>query len=47
MPIYEYRCGKCGETFEIIQKISDPLLKKHKGCGGSLTKLISAAGVQF
>ena len=47
MPIYEYRCGKCGETFEIIQKISDPLLKKHKGCGGSLTKLISAAGFQF
>jgi putative FmdB family regulatory protein len=47
MPIYEYRCSKCGETFEIIQKISDPLLKKHKGCGGSLTKLISAAGFQF
>ena len=47
MPIYEYSCKKCGETIEVIQKMSDPELKKHKGCGGSLTKLISAAGFQF
>ena len=20
MPIYEYRCGKCAETFEVIHK---------------------------
>src|SRR5262245_57860730 len=47
MPIYEYACKKCGETIEVIQKFSDPLLKKHAGCGGALTKLISAAGFQF
>ncbi len=47
MPIYEYSCNKCGETIEVIQKFSDPVLKKHKGCGGSLTKLISASGFQF
>ena len=47
MPIYEYECGKCGKTFEVIQKMSDKPLKKHAGCGGSLTKLISAAGFQF
>jgi putative FmdB family regulatory protein len=47
MPIYEYSCKKCGETIEVIQKFSDPVLKKHKGCGGALTKLISAAGFQF
>src|SRR5690349_20806510 len=47
MPIYEYSCSKCGETIEVIQKFSDPVLKKHKGCGGALTKLISASGFQF
>jgi putative FmdB family regulatory protein len=47
MPIYEYSCNKCGKTIEVIQKFSDPILKKHQGCGGSLTKLISASGFQF
>src|SRR5215470_988417 len=47
MPIYEYSCSKCGKTIEVIQKFSDPILKKHQGCGGSLTKLISASGFQF
>ena len=47
MPIYEYECAKCGQTFEVIQKLSDKPLKKHASCGGSLTKLISAAGFQF
>lgn len=47
MPIYEYECAKCGETIEVIQKFSDKPLKKHQGCGGNLTKLISAAGFQF
>lgn len=23
MPIYEYRCASCGETFEVFQKASD------------------------
>jgi putative FmdB family regulatory protein len=47
MPIYEYECAKCGKTIEVIQKMSDKPLKKHQGCGGALTKLISAAGFQF
>jgi putative FmdB family regulatory protein len=47
MPIYEYECKKCGKTIEVIQKMSDKPLKKHEGCGGTLTKLISAAGFQF
>lgn len=41
MPIYEYSCGKCGAVVEKIQKFSDPPLKRHPGCGGALTKLIS------
>ncbi len=47
MPIYEYACKKCGKTIEVIQKFSDPVLRKHKECGGALTKLISASGFQF
>jgi len=47
MPIYEYECSKCGEKFEVLQKMTDKPLKKHASCGGSLTKLISAAGFQF
>jgi putative FmdB family regulatory protein len=46
MPIYEYECRKCGETIEAIQKMSDPDLKKHAGCGGTLTKLLSMPSVQ-
>jgi|SRR5262245_59221271 len=47
MPIYEYECSKCGKTIEVLQRMTDKPLKKHGGCGGSLTKLISAAGFQF
>jgi putative FmdB family regulatory protein len=47
MPIYEYSCKKCGKTIEVIQKFSDPVLRKHQGCGGALTKLVSASGFQF
>lgn len=47
MPIYEYSCSKCGEVIERIQKFSDPPLKKHSGCGGTLTKLISQSAFQL
>src|SRR6185503_20450985 len=45
--IYEYSCKKCGKTIEVIQKFSDPPLKKHQGCGGALTKLVSASAFQL
>jgi len=47
MPIYEYSCKKCGEVIERIQKFSDPPLRKHPGCGGALTKLISQSAFQL
>ena len=43
MPIYEYVCQSCGEEIEVIQKVSDPPLKKHAGCGGRLKKKLSLA----
>lgn len=40
MPIYEYRCSKCGE-FEVFQRITDPSLKRCPTCQAKVTKLIS------
>jgi putative FmdB family regulatory protein len=47
MPMYEYKCGQCGEVFELIQRFSDEPLKTHEGCGGSVERLVSAPAFQF
>lgn len=41
MPIYEYRCNKCGKEFEIFQGIADPAAKSCKFCKGPVHKLMS------
>ena len=47
MPIYEYRCHKCGNTFETIQKFSDEPVTVHAECGGEVERLISKSALQF
>ena len=47
MPIYEYRCTKCGHTLEAIQKIDDRPLSKCPECSGKLEKLVSRAAFQL
>jgi len=47
MPIYEYRCDKCGDVFELRQKFSDEPLTTHEKCGGPVHRLISAPALQF
>lgn len=47
MPLYDYRCHQCGETFEVRQKFADAVLTVHEGCGGSLERLISLPSIQF
>jgi len=47
MPLYDYRCHKCGETFEVRQKFSDEPLQIHEGCGGEVERLISVPALQF
>ncbi|MDD5435690.1 MAG: zinc ribbon domain-containing protein [Nitrospira sp.] len=47
MPIYEYKCEKCGHTFEAIQKVSDQPITECPKCSGVTNKVISAAGLQF
>ncbi|MBM4272020.1 MAG: zinc ribbon domain-containing protein [Deltaproteobacteria bacterium] len=41
MPIYEYKCKKCGREYELFQKVSDPAVKTCKFCRGPVAKLIS------
>lgn len=47
MPLYDYHCHRCGETFEVRQKFADPLLTVHESCGGELERMISAPALQF
>ena len=47
MPIYEYRCTACQHTFEVMQKFSDPPVKKCPECKGKVEKLLSAPGLLF
>jgi len=42
MPLYEYRCHKCGKVFETIQKFSDAPVAVHEECGGEVERLLSA-----
>jgi putative FmdB family regulatory protein len=43
VPTYEYECDKCREVFEIRQRITEPALTSHEGCGGAVRRLLSAA----
>lgn len=43
MPTYEYECNKCRRVFEVRQRISEPALTTHEGCGGEVHRLISPA----
>jgi putative FmdB family regulatory protein len=43
MPIYEYKCKKCGKEFEMFQGIADPAAKSCKYCKGQVHKLMSVS----
>ena len=47
MPIYEFRCKKCGDQIEVIQKMSDKPPARCKKCGGRLEKMISQTAFQL
>lgn len=43
MPFYEYECTNCKFYSEVMQKISDPPLRKCSSCGkNTMKKLVSA-----
>ncbi len=48
MPIYEYRCGDCGTTFEEIQRFSDPDPESCPECDGEdVSRLVSRTNFQL
>ena len=43
MPIYEYACPDCGHNFDVLQKMSDPLVSVCPKCNAeNVRKLVSA-----
>jgi putative FmdB family regulatory protein len=47
LPLYEYRCEKCGYKYEKIQKFgAEPELVCPK-CGGTLERPLTAPSLQF
>ena len=38
MPIYEFECKKCGETFEILVGFNEPLKQRCLKCGSKDTR---------
>lgn len=47
MPLYEYRCDECKNTFEVLQKMNAEPLKKCLYCSGNVEKLISTSSFQL
>ncbi len=46
MPIYEYKCSKCG-VFEATQRITEDPLEECPTCRGAVRKLISSTSFQL
>ena len=47
MPIYEYRCDACSNTFEVMQKFSETPIETCELCGGSLRKVLFPVAIHF
>ncbi|HJW76542.1 MAG TPA: zinc ribbon domain-containing protein [Thermoleophilia bacterium] len=47
MPIYEYRCGSCGHTFEVLQKFDDPAVETCDVCRGRVARVFHPVAIHF
>lgn len=47
MPIYEYRCLKCGHQFEKLQNITDHPVKRCEKCNERVTRVFHPVAVHF
>jgi putative FmdB family regulatory protein len=47
VPIYEYKCLKCGKVFEAIEKVTQKSSTRCKFCKGSVERLISNSSFQL
>jgi len=45
MPTYQYECSVCGHSFDVLQSIIEPKLRRCPACGkDALTRLIGTGG---
>lgn len=47
MPLYEYKCVKCGHRFEKIESVTASETKKCPKCGARAQRMASAPAIQF
>lgn len=47
MPLYEYKCVKCGHRFEKIESVSASETKKCPKCGARAERMLNAPAIQF
>jgi len=47
VPLYEYKCVKCGHRFEKIEKVSASEIKKCPKCGARAERMAAAPAIQF
>ena len=47
MPLYEYKCDKCGHRFERIENHTASEIKKCPVCGGRAERQVSTSAIQF
>jgi len=47
VPLYEYRCNKCGHTFEKIEGLNASEVKKCPKCGAKAERTIASPAIQF
>lgn len=47
VPLYEYRCTKCGHQFEKIESVSASERKKCPKCGATAQRLLASPAIQF
>jgi putative FmdB family regulatory protein len=47
VPLYEYKCLKCGRRTEKIEGVTGPHLKKCPDCSGKVEAVITAPSFQF
>lgn len=47
MPLYEYKCIKCGHRVEKIEKVTARTTQKCPKCGGKAERMFAAPAIQF
>lgn len=47
MPLYEYKCVKCGHRFEKIENVSASETKKCPKCAAKAKRMLAAPAIQF